>query len=100
MHLKSKYETIEALNVDDFPKMGLDIIKLEITFGTYQLTQSWSYLAEHFKNGKYEIMINKAVIDSKKDLKLLHAKIQSRHVKRTKYNVFIGYESNKTVKTW
>jgi hypothetical protein len=51
-----------------------------ITFGNYQLEQSISYLAEHFKtNGKYSIYLNKEIINNVSS-NILKAKIQSRHI--------------------
>ncbi len=74
----------------DFPKLTKELIQSEITFGSYQLRQSLGYLDEHFKNGKYDIMISKDIEDFQ-DGKLIYAHIQSRHKNNTKYKCYVKY---------
>ena len=91
--LKS-FVKLDADSILDFPQINLEDIKTNITLGSYQISQSIGYIAEHFKNGKYEIHVNKES-KSFKDFKLLRTKIQSRHVKSCKYKVFVKYFPNK-----
>ena len=67
------------------------------------------YLAEHFKaNGSYEILINEEIEKNFEKpqstgankcytSKVISAKIQSRHINRIKYDVFIKYNSRNTI---
>ena len=89
-HLKSKNTRIESCSLVDFPVLTKEMIKSNLTFGTYQLKQSLSYLAEHLYNGKFELLINKEKID-KDGKKILFAEIQSRHRNAIKYRSFIKY---------
>jgi hypothetical protein len=78
-------------DIDDFPRFSLNELK-DITLGTYQLTQSVSYVAEHMnENGKYLLEIHK-----ENDPCLIRARISSRHVNRVKYHVYILYGSYET----
>jgi hypothetical protein len=90
-HKKSLFDKIDASKVDDFPNLPLELLKKRITFGSYQLKQSLSYLAEHLNNnGKYEILINRqnSILGSSK---IIQANIQSRHSNAVKYKVYIKY---------
>ena len=79
--------------MSDFPILDVKIIEQYITFGSYQISQSFGYLAEHFKaNGRYIIKINNELVEER--FKILSAEIQSRHKKKTKYKVFISYLPN------
>ena len=64
------------------------------------------YLAEHFKvNGSYEILINEEIEKNFEKpqtsggankcytSKIISAKIQSRHINRIKYDIFIKYNA-------
>ncbi len=53
---EKKFTKIEASDINDFPKIvDLNQIKNCLTFGSYQLKQCLSYLAEHFnKYGIYQ----------------------------------------------
>lgn len=44
LKLKSKYDKLDASEVNDFPKLELDAIKTHITLGIYQITQAKSYI--------------------------------------------------------
>ena len=70
-----KYDPIEAFELEDFPKLTQKQLIVDIAHGTYQLAQSFSYLAEHFNtNGKYQIFIEKD-IELTNDTKKIFAKI-------------------------
>ena len=50
---KTTFTRIDANDIDNFPKIDIELIKNKITFGTYQLKNSYGYLAEHLKkNGR------------------------------------------------
>jgi hypothetical protein len=68
------------------------------------------YLAEHFNvNGSYEIFINEEIEENFEKpqshdganksytSKIIFAKIQSRHINRLKYDIFIKYNARKSV---
>ena len=86
---KTTFTRIDANDIDNFPKIDIELIKNKITFGTYQLKNSYGYLAEHLKkNGRYEIFVNK---NNLKNSNVVLSKIQSRHINRTEYHVVIEY---------
>ena len=88
---KAKFEKINGYNIEDFPRYSIENIKKFITFGSFQIKSSFSYLAEHMKEiGYYDIFINESN-NKYEDRKVLLAKIQSRHIKRTEYHVVIEY---------
>ena len=90
---KTSFQEIDHIDITDFPKLNYEIIKNEITCGSYQLKTSYSYLAEHFKkNGKYIRYAHKHNANTKN--KVILSKFQSRHIKRTQYNVIIEYIPN------
>ena len=76
--------------MEDFPKLSTEQIIQNITLGTYQLKQAYSYLAEHIKNGKFEILVNKEFVQVENG-KILYKQIQSRHKGRIKYKCYIKY---------
>ena len=85
---------IDAFEIFDFPKLTIDEIRKHVTFGTYQINQSYGYLAEHFKiNGKYTILIEKENQQVNGD-KLICVEIQSRHSNAVKYKLYIRYPPN------
>ena len=83
-HRKSLYYKMDGSSIIDFPKLSKELIQSHITFGSYQLKQSASYLDEHLKDQKYEILLNKEPL-SYENGKLLYAQIQSRHRNAIKY---------------
>jgi hypothetical protein len=96
-------------DIADFPRLNEEQIYRDITLGTYQIKQSQSYLYEHFKaNGKMTIYISnthqESTLASTSKTKLLRAKIQSKHIRRQEYNVFIEYvpngSSSKSITGW
>lgn len=47
---------MSAEQIKDFPKLTLEQIEKEITYGKYQIKQAISYIAEHLSDtGKYEM---------------------------------------------
>lgn len=90
LHLKKLYNRIDALAITDFPRLTKEEIISHITFGTYQIRQSLSYLDEHMSEKKYDILVGKETLEYDK-AKLLLANIQSRHRGSTKYKCYITY---------
>ena len=90
---KDNFQMINTTDITDFPKLNYEMIKNELTCGSYQLKTSYSYLAEHFKkNGKYVILAYTK--NSSDENKIILSKIQSRHINRIQYNVIIEYIPN------
>ena len=80
---------IDSNEINDFPRLDINTLKNNITFGSYQLKNSFGYLAEHFdKNGTLNILLKKNCL---KDENVLSVKIQSRHKEQTKYKIVIVY---------
>ncbi len=89
---KSEFNEINSTEINDFPRLSLDTIKMKITLGSYQIKMSKSYLAEHLKqNGKYTIYIKKD-FQINQHFKTLMCIIQSRHSNAKKYYLFIKYK--------
>ena len=71
-----KYSQINFSDINDFPKLDIESIKNNITFGSYQLKQALSYIAGHLTEyGEHEIFVNENLVDLDKS-KLIMAKIQ------------------------
>ena len=91
----SDFVSIDAIELNDFPKIELESIIKKITFGKYQITQGETYLGEHsnVNKGKILIKINRNItqIDS---IKTISAEIQSRHKNRTRHKIYIKYRPN------
>ena len=84
---------IDANNVNDFPKLDQETLRLNITFGSYQLKYSFGYLSEHFnQNGGIKIFLNSTAMNNES---VVSAKIQSRHSESVKYRLIIVYSPNK-----
>jgi hypothetical protein len=93
LHRKSLFIDIHNndLEFECFPKLSIETIQTEIAYGSYQLSHSLSYLAEHFnQNGSYLIFSCKQPITDDGS-KIISTKIQSRHSNLKKYRVFIHY---------
>ena len=57
------FKNIDQVTNLGFPQLEIETIKINITFGTYQLKQCYGYLAEHFKiNGRYKFKISEQLI--------------------------------------
>ena len=50
----NQFTVIDAVDLNDFPRLDVETLKNKITLGSYQLKQSFSYLSEHLNtnNGK------------------------------------------------
>ena len=92
---EDRLNLIDAVEIQDFPKLDLQSIKRYLTLGNYQLNQTFGYLAEHFKiNGRYKMYMKKEDICNLDGINLVKAKIQSKHVNRTEYSIYVTYEPN------
>ena len=88
----NNFEEIEQSQLNDFPKLDLEIIKNKITLGSYQLKMSQSYLAEHFaSSGDRKLFIDKD-FESENEFKRIIVKIQSRHSNNMKHKLVIQYK--------
>ena len=93
---KLKFEKINGHSIIDFPRFSIEKIKTSITFGSFQLKSSLSYLAEHLKkNGNYAIYVSENEYRNN-GKKILMAKIQSRHINRIEYQIVIEYVPHST----
>jgi hypothetical protein len=104
LNRSNKYTQLRLAIIEDFPKLEYEDIKNDITLGSYQLNQALSYLIGHLnENGEYEVFINDK-IESIKPFKILLSKIESRHVNKCEYNVYIKYlpneSSTKSIAGW
>ena len=90
---RAQFKKIDANSITDFPKTDQGTIRKKITFGSYQLQQSLSYLAEHLnESGNFETEAfadKNGIFDSNQ--RLLRTHTQSRHSSSTKYNSYILY---------
>ena len=76
--------------VPDFPRISVEDLKILFT-GTYQLSQSVSYLAEMLEeDNTVNLKIHR---DNSNVLKL---EVQSRHIKSKTYRCYIDYEPRST----
>ena len=75
-----------------FPKLNESNLR-EQTFGVYQIKQAKSYTDEHLKDGQYSISVQQ------NSPNVLHGLIQSRHISRKKYHVWIKY-SESEIEAW
>jgi len=72
----SNLKPIDAIDLLDFPRFDLDTIKKQITLGSYQIEQSYSYLYEHMKqNGNYTILNSDDIINEN-DFKILTTELK------------------------
>ena len=79
LHRKSLYTVINIEQINDFPQLDIEILKREITFGSFQLKLGPSYLNEFFKKHEsFRIRTNKQLSKLDKS-KILSARVQSRH---------------------
>ena len=53
----SDFVSIDAIELNDFPKVEVESIIKKITFGKYQITQGETYLGEHSNVNKGKILI-------------------------------------------
>ena len=93
--IEEDFNKVEAVTINDFPKLDMETLKNKITYGSYQLKNSLSYLSEHFnQHGQIEILVKKTTVKDEK-INIISALIQSRHIKRTKYRLIIVYSPDK-----
>jgi hypothetical protein len=94
---RAPFKKIESCEISDFPKLEFLDLYL-ITLGTYQLKQSLSHIAQHLdENGLFFLEAFKD--NNVKELNgnsLIRAKLQSRHSKSTKYNIYIQYDPTRS----
>ena len=84
---------IDVMDLNDFPRLERETIKQKITFGNYQLNQSYGYLAEHQdENGIYHIFICDKIDEKEKNV--IDAKIKSRHSNSIEYQLCIRFVPN------
>lgn len=82
------FTTVTSDDILDFPEMTEKDLKILFT-GSYQLSQSVSYLAEMIdKDGKLNLEY------VKEETNVLKLKVPSRHISRTTYRCFIRYKPN------
>ena len=77
-------------SVPDFPRMTEEELKIFFT-GTYQLSQSISYLAELINDDN---TINLRI--HRDNSTILKMEVQSRHIKRRTYRCYVDYAPNST----
>ena len=102
--VKKTMSSIDAFELNDFPKLDLDQIRKNITFGSYQIKQSIGYVSDHLnQDGQFKILINDQ-IESVKDDNIIYAEVQSRHSSNTEYTVLIRYTTHidcpTSIKAW
>jgi hypothetical protein len=92
LNRKSVFVLVKCLKKElaSFPRLSLDCLKNEVTFGSYQLKHSLSYLAEHFDiYGRYQVFLfNQPLNDG---TKITSIRIPSRHSSTTQYRVYLRY---------
>ena len=92
-NINRSFQRLTENDLDDFPKIDVQLIKTYITFGWYQLSQGLGYLSEHFEsNHGYEILFDRECCDENNEVKLIACLLQSRHKNRETYSVFIRYK--------
>ena len=95
---------MDSQNVSDFPQLTQEDLIL-IACGTYQIKQARSYYGEHIRfNGSYTVEVCRE--DQFSNLRdelslsqnhwLLRGKIQSRHISRKIYYVYILINNNRS----
>ncbi|KAF9405866.1 hypothetical protein HW555_013571, partial [Spodoptera exigua] len=100
---RAQFQSIDANNnnLEDFPRLSVSEMSL-ICLGSYQIKQAKSYYGEHVRaNGCYIIDVCREVDDSlpsgfinDNNMWLLRGRIQSRHVGRKIYFVYILINNN------
>ena len=93
--INKTFQPICLNDLNDFPKVDIELIKSRITFGWYQIEQGFGYLAEHHdKNGDIQIRLDTNCNKKKGTAKVIGAIFYSRHCNHEKYEVFIKYKPN------
>lgn len=79
--------------VIDFPKLSVEEIKNEITFGPYQIEQSLGYIGSNIKrDGANHVYVNKEALDD--DSKVIRFICNSRHSRNKEYSSYVNYLPN------
>ena len=96
LHRKSQFKDIDVSEIIDFPKLTLETLSAEITFGSFQLKFGPSYINEFIKkNGVFRLCSSKALNCSSK---VVSAQVHSRHSSMKKYRVYIQYQPQNSIK--
>jgi len=107
--MRLNYKRVSFINLtefemDDFPEISEDELRLCISYGSYQIKQAKSYVAEHRKaDGIYRISVHRQspplLLEScgieADDPVLIRGKIQSRHRSNKQYCVYIMLDKGK-----
>lgn len=98
-------QSIEKTDLKEinFPFLSLDDLLREITLGSYQIEQSFRYLAEHKKenNDQVSIFITNAnlLIPGYNKSRIVRLKLQSRHRNSTQYWAYVQFLPSETSHT-
>jgi hypothetical protein len=103
-YLKIQRSSMDAFQLNDFPKLDLNQIRKSITFDSYQIKQSKAYVADHWNQDvQFKLLINDK-IESDVDGNIIYAEIQPRHAGNTEYTELIKYTPNidcpTSIKAW
>ena len=87
---------VSSDSIEDFPELSERDLKIFYT-GTYQLSQSVSYLAEMLDDdGKLKLKYLREHGHPQEERRILKLQIQSRHVRAKQYRCYINYIPNST----
>ena len=103
VYLKRHFTKIKIEDINDFPKLDIEILKREITFGSFQLKFWLSYLNGFLKrHGSLFIFTNKQVLRLNESKKLSD-RVLSRLSSSKHYRTYVKYlpvlNQNSTCKT-
>ena len=87
--VRKVYIKMDAIELKDFPRLSVSDLE-NITLGKYQISQSLSYISEHFNMEQFSIFV--CTIEPN----IIRTKIQSRHISRKTYWVYVQYVPNGT----
>ena len=83
------FEKVQS--IDNFPRLRYEDIKNKITYGSYQLKQSYGYLTEFVKkNNDIKFFLN----SENEKSNVVKVRIPSRHINKKDYDVYIKYTPN------
>lgn len=90
LHRKSQFKDADLAELQCFPKVSLENLKINFAYGSFQLKYSPSYLTEFFKNhGSIRLCCNEEIL--KLISKILTASIHSRHSNSKSYRTYLQY---------
>ena len=78
---------MNAINLENFPTLSIDDLE-SITLGKYQISQSISYISEHFQQERFSIFVCSI------EPTIIRTKIQSRHKSQKTYFTYVKYQPN------